>query len=74
MANSGSSPHENLHKSEQVKPLNVAILESTTSINCDMSELQKLNNTGFKIDIDASVKIFLSHPEHQNQKEEQKQT
>ena len=62
MANSGSSTHENLHKSEQVKPVNIKILESSASINCDLSELQKLN-TGLKIDIDASVKIFLSHPE-----------
>ena len=62
MANSGSSTHENLHKSEQVKPLNIAILESTANINCDLSELKMLN-TGLKIDIDASVKIFLSHPE-----------
>ena len=61
MANSGSSTHENLHKLNQIKPLNVAILESTTSINCDLSELQKLN-TNLKIDIDASVKIFLSDP------------
>ena len=62
MANSGSSTHENLHKSVQVKPVDIKILKSSASINCDLSELQKLN-TGLKIDIDASVKIFLSHPE-----------
>ena len=64
MANSGSSTHENLLQSDQAKPLNLAILESTTSINCDLTELQMLN-TSLKIDIDASVKIFLSHPEQQ---------